>query len=102
MDQDEFNMFAHLVLGLTPTKKHGTAPSERSFLNLLLEDFVVISNLTAVFTLDEPDDRRFLACRLARFSLLLLGADALTPRIITRVWGENEVVRRNLGGSRVP
>ena len=67
---------------------------------MLLEDFVVISNLTAVFALGEPDDRRFLACRLACFSFLLLGADALTPRIISRVWGENEVVRRNLGGSR--
>jgi len=100
MDQDEFRMFAHLVLGLRPTKMHGTAPSDRSFLNMLLEDFVVISNLTAEFTLDEPDNRRYLACRLARFSLLLLGADALTPRIIRRVWGENEIVRRNLGGSR--
>jgi hypothetical protein len=67
---------------------------------MLLEDFVVISNLTAVFALDEPDDRRTLAHRLARFSLLLLGADALTPKIIARVWGGNEVVRRNLGGPR--
>ena len=67
---------------------------------MLLEDFVVISNLTAVFAIDEPDDRRTLVCRLARFSLLLLGADALTPKIIARVWGENEVVRRNLGGPR--
>ena len=108
-------MFAHLVLGLRPAKQHetepskrsllnmlllGTEPSERSLLNMLLEDFVVISNLTAVFALDEPDDRRTLARRLARFSLLLLGADALTPKIVARVWGENEVVRRNLGGPR--
>jgi hypothetical protein len=57
MDQDEFHMFAHLVLGLHPTKKHGTAPSKHSLLNMLLEDFVVISNLTAVFALDKPDDR---------------------------------------------
>jgi len=67
---------------------------------MLLEDFVVITNLTAAFALDEPNDRRTLARRLARFSLLLLGADALTPNIIARVWGENEVVRRNLGGPR--
>ena len=32
--------------------------------------------------------------------MLLLGADALTPNIIARVWGENEVVHRNLGGPR--
>ena len=100
MDMEEFHMFAQLVLGPPPAKQHGTEPNERSLLNMLLEDFVVISNLTAVFALDEPDDRRTLACRLARFSLLLLGADALTPKIVARVWGENEVVRRNLGGPR--
>jgi hypothetical protein len=100
MEKDEFYMFAQLVLGLRPSKQHGTKPSERSLVSMLLEDFVVISNLTAVFALDEPDDRRTLARRLARFSLLLLGVDALTPKIIARVWGENEVVRRNLGGPR--
>ena len=30
--------------------------------------------------------------------ILLLGADALTPTIIQKVWGENDVVQRNLGG----
>ena len=100
MDKEEFNMFTQLVLGLRPAKQHGTEPSERSLLNMLLEDFVVISNLTAVFALDEPDDRRTLARRLARFSLLLLGADVLTPKIVAKVWGDNEVVRRNLGGPR--
>ncbi len=92
MDMEEFRIFAYLVLGLRPAKQHetepskrsllnmlllGTEPSERSLLNMLLEDFVVISNLTAVFALDEPDDRRTLARRLARFSLLLLGADSI-------------------------
>jgi len=100
MDKEEFHMFAQLVLGLHPGKQHGTEPSERSLVNMLLEDFVVITNLTAVFTLDEPDDRCTLARRLARFSLLMLGAEALTPKIIARVWGDNEVVRRNLGGPR--
>jgi hypothetical protein len=41
-----------------------------------------------------------LACILARFAILLLGADALTPTIIRKVWGENDVVQRNLGGPR--
>ena len=67
---------------------------------MLLEDFVMISNLTAVFALDKPDNQCFLARRLACFSLLLLGADALTPKIIARVWGENDVVHCNLGGPR--
>ena len=56
----------------------------------------MISNLTAVFAIDEPDERHNLARKLARFSLLLLGADALTPRIIKRVWGENEVACHSL------
>ncbi len=41
-----------------------------------------------------------LARVLARFAILILGADALTPTIIQKVWGENDVVRRNLGGLR--
>ena len=36
---------------------------------------------------------------LAHFSLLMLGAKALTQRIIERVWGSNPIVRKNLGGS---
>jgi hypothetical protein len=30
----------------------------------------------------------------------MLGAKALTPRIIERMWGSNPIVRRNLGGTR--
>ena len=65
---------------------------------MLLEDFVSLTNLTAVFALNEPTDRKMLACILARFAILLLGAAALTPTIIQTVWGENDIVRRNLGG----
>ncbi len=100
IEDDEFHMFARLVLGLCLHKQHGTEPNDRSFANMLLDDFVAITNLTAVFTLYKPDDRRALAHRLARFSLLLLGVKALTPKIIARVWGENDKVRRNLGGPR--
>ena len=59
---------------------------------MLLEDFVSLTNLTAVFALNKPTDRKMLARILARFVILLLGADALTPTIIRTVWGENEVV----------
>ena len=62
---------------------------------MLLEDFVSLTNFTAVFALNGPTDRKILACILARFAILLLGADALTPMIIQTVWGENKVVRRN-------
>jgi hypothetical protein len=98
MSQDAYNLFTLLVLGLRPDKNHGTKQSESSFINMLLEDFVSLTNLTAVFALNEPTDRKMLACILARFAILLLGADALTPTIIQTVWGENNVVRRNLGG----
>jgi hypothetical protein len=60
--------------------------------NILLEEFVSLSNLTAVFTLDKLTDQRALARILARFSILLLGANTLTPMIIERVWGANKVV----------
>jgi hypothetical protein len=67
---------------------------------MLLEDFVSISNLTAVFTLNEPTDRKALARMLARFFILLLGADAITPTIIDQVWGQDDTARSKLGGSR--
>jgi hypothetical protein len=98
IEDDKFHMFARLVLGLCLSKQHGTEPSDCSFANMLLDNFVAITNLTAVFTLNEPDDCHTLALRLARFSLLLLSTKALTPKIIARVWGENEEVRHNLGG----
>jgi hypothetical protein len=61
---------------------------------------VVLTNLTAVFTLNEPNDRHGLARILARFSLLMLGAKTLTPTIIEQVLGTNPIVQKNLGGSR--
>jgi hypothetical protein len=30
----------------------------------------------------------------------MLGAKALTPRIVERVWGSNPIVQKNLGGTR--
>ena len=61
-------------------------------INMLLEDFVSLTNLTSVFALNKPTDRKMLACILTRFGILLLGADALTPTIIQTVWGESKVV----------
>ncbi len=67
---------------------------------MLLEDFISLTNLTNVFSLNEPLDRKSLAQILARFSILLLGADALTPDIISQVWGQNKNARAYLGGPR--
>ena len=66
----------------------------------MLDDFISISNLTANFALNNPTDQRAPVCILARFSLLLLGADTLTPTIISKLWGQNQVVHCNLGRSR--
>ena len=85
MSQDQYNFFPLLVIGLQPDKNHGTKRSESSFVNMLLEDFVSLTNLTAVFSLNEPTDRKALVYNLAHFAVLLLGADTLTPTIIQTV-----------------
>ena len=101
MTKDDHVLFVMLVLGLQPGKTHGTQQSNSLFVNMLLEDFVSLSNLTNVFPLNGPSDRKALAqILLARFSILLLGADALTPDIILQVWGQNKNVRTNLEGPR--
>lgn len=100
MTQHEYLIFTMLVLDLCPGKMHGTKRSKSSFINMLLEVFVSISNLAAVFTLNEPTDRKGLAQILAYFSILLLGAEAITPTIIEQVWGQNNVARCKLGRSR--
>jgi hypothetical protein len=97
MSQDENIIFTMLVLGLWPGKMHGTKQNDSSFINMLPEDFISISNLTAGFALNEHTDQRALVCILARFSILLLGADTLAPVIIEQVWGQNKVAHRNLG-----
>jgi hypothetical protein len=67
---------------------------------MLIGNFVTLTSLAAVYLLDKPTDKRALARILARFSLLMLGADALTPAIVEHVWGQDNVVRQQLGGPR--
>ena len=108
MTANEFQDFALLVLGLDthssafgPSKhSHGFKQTESSFLNMLLNDFAVITNLHPAAYHNNEGDRLSLARSLARCTLLLTGAEALTPNLIRRVWGANETVRRNLGGPR--
>ncbi len=45
-------------------------------------------------------DLKHIAIILARLTLLLIGADACTPYIISKVWGEDEATRLALGGPR--
>jgi hypothetical protein len=91
--KEEYTTFAVAVLGLRPGLQHGTRQTERSLFNMLIDDFVTLTNLAAVYLLNEPTDKRALAHILAHFSLLMLGADALTPTIVERVWGQDDVVR---------
>ena len=104
MTNVKYRTFAHLVLGLDPTQdtigtgNEGYKQHDCSFANMLLADFVTITNLHSVIGSEIVGDRRTLARALARCTLLLLGSDALTPSIIQRVWGANDTIRKNLGG----
>ena len=108
MTPEEFQDFGLLVLGLDthssssgPRKhSHGFKQTDSSLLNLLLNDFTVITNLHPVIHHNIEGDRSSLARALARCTLLFIGAEALTPNIIKKVWGANDTVRRNLGGPR--
>jgi hypothetical protein len=94
-------MFASIVLRTrTGATYYSEKPSDGSFINMLLCDYVYLTNLSAFFRLNEEGTRQEISRILARFSLLMLGAKALTPRIIERVWGSNSIVRQNLGGTR--
>jgi hypothetical protein len=93
MTKEKYVIFAILVLGLCPGLQHGTRQCKLSFLNMILDNFVTLTNLDAVYLLDEPTDKHAIACILARFSLLMLGADALTPVIAEKVWGQDDIPR---------
>jgi hypothetical protein len=100
MTKDGYTIFAIVVLGVHLGRTHSNQPSEDLFVNLLLCDYVVPNNLTAVFALNETSNSCGLVQILARFSLLMLGAKAFTQRIIEWVWGSNPIIRKNLGSSR--
>ena len=81
MTKEECTTFAAIVLCLRPDLQHGTRQTEHSLLNMLLDDVVTLTNLTAVYLLNEPTDKCTLAHILGCFSLLMLGADALTQAV---------------------
>ncbi len=49
MTKEDYTTFAIVVLGVRQGTMHGNRPSEDSFVNLLLCDYVCLTNLTAVF-----------------------------------------------------
>ncbi len=106
MTDAEFQIFAHLVLGLDSahdsigTGSKGHKQRDRSYVNMLLTDYATITNLHPVIHNKIANDQQALACALACCTLLLLGSDALTPSIIQQVWGANNTIRTTLGGPR--
>jgi len=49
MTKEEYTTFAIIVLGARQGATHGNRPSEGFFVNLLLCDYVCLTNLTAIF-----------------------------------------------------
>jgi hypothetical protein len=91
MTNAEYRTFSHLVFGLDfiqdtiGTGDKGYKQHDCSFANMLLADFVTITNLHPVIGSKISGNQRELACALARCTRLLLGSDALTLSIIQRV-----------------
>ena len=100
MMKEEYTTIVLIVLSLHPSLQHGTRQTKQSLLNMLLNDFVTLTNLAAVYPLNEPTDKHALARIVPRFSLPMLGADALTPEIVEHVWRQDNVVRQQLGHPR--
>jgi hypothetical protein len=99
MTHKEFQEFGYHVFGLDSlssigSSKHsqGFRQTEYSFLNMILSNFATITNLHPVIAHKIEGGRHSLARALARCTLLLIGANALTPSIIQQVWGANETV----------
>ncbi len=98
MTDTEFRIFAHLVLGLNSTQDSmgtvsgGHRQRDRYYVNMLLADFTMITNLHPVIHNKISDDQQAPACALACCTLLLLGSDALTPSIIQQVGEANDTI----------
>ena len=61
MTKEDYTTFAIVVLGIRQGATHGNRPGEGSFVNLLLCDYICLTNLMVVFQLNKNGDRRKLA-----------------------------------------
>ncbi len=104
MSNEDHHVFVHLVLvldyGGMGTGNKGHKQRNHSFVNTLLANLPAITNLYPAIHNKIADNQQALARALARCSLLLLGSDALTPSIIQRVWGANDITQQKLGRPR--
>jgi hypothetical protein len=92
-----------LVLGLDD-ETWANHRTESALRNMILQDLDV---LLYYFDMDwqvngtpnsPPGDLKDIAIILARLTLLLIGADACIPYIISKIWGEDDAARLALGG----
>ena len=61
MTKVDYTTLPIVVLGARQGATHGDRSSKDSFVNLLLCDYICLTNLTAVFLLNKDGDRRELA-----------------------------------------
>ena len=92
---DLYHTFCTNVLGL-PSDSWAATCTEAAFKNLLIHD---LNAMMYYFDTDYsynnapvslPGDRKDMATILAHLTLLLVGTDAYSPRIIKSVWGEDD------------
>ncbi len=103
MSKEQYPVFTQLVLGLD-SNTWANQHMKCAFCNLILQD---LDAMLYYFDTDWqvhgkpvslPGDITDMAIILARITLLLVGANACTPCIINKVWGENKAARLALGG----
>jgi hypothetical protein len=82
MMKEDYTTFARVLLRAQKGTTYSKQLNEGFFVNLLLCDYVCLTNLMAAFRHNEEGNRQELVQILARFSILMLGAKALTPRIV--------------------
>lgn len=106
MSGEQYKLFARLVLGLSDST-WALSRTESAFRNLIIQDLDAVMYYwdTDTYTMDgRPmtyhNDKWDMARTLARLTLLLTGADACTPNIISAVWGADDDARIALGGPR--
>ncbi len=105
MTKIQYRDFTQLVLGLD-NETWANHCTESALRNMILQD---LDALLYYFDMDwqengtpilPPGDLTDIAIILARLTLLLIGANACTPYIISKVWGEDDAARLALGGPR--
>jgi hypothetical protein len=103
MTKIQYPDFTQLVLSLDD-ETWANHRTESALCNMILQD---LDKLLFYFDTDwqlngtpilPPGDLKDIAIILARLILLLFGANACTPYIISKVWGDDDTAQLLLGG----